>query len=128
MEEELDVHNGPRHECSSTLISTHPLQFQLSNRTSNSPLHPPTPRREKEAFSPTHTCVCRRIPPTQTPWKNSLNSLKPEARSQIHDRDSGSCRGVSPWQTSLPRPCDPNTTEAGASVCTRAHLRQSLRR
>lgn len=33
------LHNRPRHECSSTLVSTHPLQFQLSNGTSDS-LHP----------------------------------------------------------------------------------------
>lgn len=37
----LAVHNRPRHECSSTLVSTHSLQFQLSNRTSDSP-HPLT--------------------------------------------------------------------------------------
>lgn len=35
------LHNRPRHECSSTLVSTHPLQFQLSNGTSNS-RHPLT--------------------------------------------------------------------------------------
>lgn len=35
------LHNRPRHECSSTLVSTHPLQFQLSNGTSDS-RHPLT--------------------------------------------------------------------------------------
>lgn len=37
----LATHNRPRHECSSTFVSTHPLQFQLSNRTRDSP-HPLT--------------------------------------------------------------------------------------
>ena len=49
----MAVHNRPRHERSSTLVSTHPLQFQLSNRTSDSP-HPLT-LCTKKACTYTHT-------------------------------------------------------------------------
>lgn len=52
--EGLAVHNRPRHECSSTFVSTHPLQFQLSNRTSDSQ-HPLT-LCTKKACAHTHTC------------------------------------------------------------------------
>lgn len=64
----MDVHNRPRHECSSTLISTHPLQFQLSNRSSNSAA--PT---QREAFSLTHPCVCKRSLPTNRYRKTTVN-------------------------------------------------------
>lgn len=73
VEEELDVHNRPRHECSSTLISTHPLQFQLSNRTSNSLLHPLTPRTEEKKLSLTHICVCKRPLPTYSCRNATVN-------------------------------------------------------
>lgn len=63
----MDVHNRPRHECSSTLISTHPLQFQLSNRTSNSAA--PTQRRSFLANTP----VCVQAVSTYRYRKTTVN-------------------------------------------------------
>lgn len=55
----LDMDNRPRHECSSTHISTHPLQFKLSNGTPNSLLHPLTLHKERKlTLTPTHTHAC----------------------------------------------------------------------
>lgn len=78
----MDVHNRPRHECSSTLISTHPLQFQLSNRTSNSAA--PTQRRRFLANTP----VCVQVVSTykQRYRKTTLNEQtckKKQKRSLI---------------------------------------------
>lgn len=72
----LALHNKLRHECSSTLVSTHPLQFRLSNGTSHLP-HPLTVCTEKErARRLERSCTklpaaCGHVPAAHTPLQAS---------------------------------------------------------